>query len=516
MKMRNYCCHVAMTPGVADPTHTPSNTCNQQKNISNHKQMSIVCAFFLIHIIIPIVGGDIIVNQYFPLLNETVNIKQYRDLAALGNWAAPIPENGIEGWLVHAEPKNACLPLRRATTPPGWISRPWIVLARRHNCSFDEKARHAQNAGYSAIIIHNVGSNEAIAMSGSEDVFIPVVSMGEFDAADLDQYNINVSPYFQIMITDFIDFRWLEKYLWPFFGLVTGCFFCMGLYLLIKWLIERRRVRRIVSRRRLSEKQLKKIPTKKFKKGDAYEICAICLEDYEENEKLRILPCNHAYHTKCVDPWLTKSRKSCPVCKRKILTKKEKKREEQREAREERERQEGGEEREEEESERESSAEDSEEHEAEAETQPLLQEPVASLSLVARVRRFFRRGNTIEVEVDDGQGEADARERSGGQRSSYGSLATNNPRLDPVNSQIEAAEQHLQQHLSSHLQHLPQDEDLQHHAQQHAQQLGTTVQATVHVEVHDDEEDGASSSSGSSHDVIGPYTVNTDSTQEIV
>ena len=40
-------------------------------------------------------------------------------------------------------------------------------------------------------------------------------------------------------------------------------------------------MQRIASRRRLSTKQLNKIPTKKFKKGDAYEVCAICLEDYQ-------------------------------------------------------------------------------------------------------------------------------------------------------------------------------------------------------------------------------------------
>jgi len=125
------------------------------------------------------------------------------------------------------------------------------------------------------------------------------------------QGNMNV-----VRITDNAPFD-INAYLLPFAIVVGICFIIMLGIMVFKCIQDRRRERR----HRLPKSSLKKIPTKKFVAGDEahYETCCICLDDYVIGDKLRILPCDHAYHIKCIDPWLLKNKRVCPQCRKKVF-----------------------------------------------------------------------------------------------------------------------------------------------------------------------------------------------------
>ncbi|CAI5795670.1 RING finger protein 122 isoform X1 [Lacerta agilis] len=58
-------------------------------------------------------------------------------------------------------------------------------------------------------------------------------------------------------------------------------------------------------------------------KGDARKLnlhgqtCAVCLEDFKVKDELGVLPCQHAFHRKCLVKWL-EVRCVCPMCNKPI------------------------------------------------------------------------------------------------------------------------------------------------------------------------------------------------------
>ena len=66
----------------------------------------------------------------------------------------------------------------------------------------------------------------------------------------------------------------------------------------------------------LTSEQIDNLPNKRFKKEKNREFfqCIICMEEFQEKEKVKALPCAHIFHINCIKQWLLKQ-KTCPFCK---------------------------------------------------------------------------------------------------------------------------------------------------------------------------------------------------------
>lgn len=275
---------------------------------------------FLILVAIPSIHCDVIIE--FAKNHSVLRIIE-DDAARFG---ANLPTKGLLGRVVPASPIYACTAIE---PPPTNVSLPtghgWISIIKRgsgddkqhkDDCTFQAKVERAMKANYSAVIVFNNENNAIISMGGDKNDLIPSVFVGKKDGERIiAKYNYVMSE-FVVKLTDDTPFD-INNYLLPFAIVVGICFIIMLAIMIFKCVQDRRRE----YRHRLPKSSLKKIPTKKFCAGDEvhYETCCICLDDYVVGDKLRILPCDHAYHVKCIDPWLLKNKRVCPQCRKKVF-----------------------------------------------------------------------------------------------------------------------------------------------------------------------------------------------------
>ncbi|KIY47721.1 hypothetical protein FISHEDRAFT_74387 [Fistulina hepatica ATCC 64428] len=50
-------------------------------------------------------------------------------------------------------------------------------------------------------------------------------------------------------------------------------------------------------------------------KSSCAERCLVCLDEYEPDDELRIMNCQHGFHKRCVDRWLETGKNNCPACR---------------------------------------------------------------------------------------------------------------------------------------------------------------------------------------------------------
>nr|KYP51029.1 E3 ubiquitin-protein ligase RNF167 family [Cajanus cajan] len=241
------------------------------------------------------------------------------------NFAPTIKGSGEYGVLYLAEPLDACTELTNKVEQLPNTSSPFALVVRG-GCSFEEKVRRAQMAGFKAVIVYdNEDGGVLVAMAGnSAGIRIHAVFVSKASGEILKKYAGLTNVEIWLIPT-------FENSAWSIMAISFISLLAMSAVLATCFFVRRHRIRRERPRASLvrefhgmSSRLVKAMPSLIFtavlEDNCTSRTCAICLEDYCVGEKLRILPCCHKFHAACVDSWLTSWRTFCPVCKRDART----------------------------------------------------------------------------------------------------------------------------------------------------------------------------------------------------
>ncbi|KAI4389375.1 hypothetical protein MLD38_001607 [Melastoma candidum] len=240
-------------------------------------------------------------------------------------FAPTVRPSGVRGTLYLAEPLDACAELTSKADHRVNGGSPFVLVVRG-GCSFWDKVRRAQEAGFVAVVVYNDEDyGHLVAMSGSSaGIKVHAVFVSRSSGELLKEY-IGPTDVKLLILPSSIYSAWsvmaiLFIFLLAMSGILATYFIVRRLR--IRW--ESPRAHHDRQFHGMSSHLVKAMPSLVFtsvlEENSTSQSCAICLEDYIVGEKLRILPCCHKFHVLCVDAWLTSWRTFCPVCKRDART----------------------------------------------------------------------------------------------------------------------------------------------------------------------------------------------------
>ncbi|KAI8367649.1 uncharacterized protein BYT42DRAFT_586986 [Radiomyces spectabilis] len=233
-------------------------------------------------------------------------------LAAFGPRLLSEEEGGLTGYLVAPSSEADRYGCEVVTPPCG----NWIALIERGECSFVDKVRAMQASGALAVVVgdrHYNGWVTMYAPGDTSDVHIPSVFVAQHQfQALLHLSELFKEPMAVRMVKD-------DILSWPLLDMLLVVVLSPAVMMLCIYLTWRLRQRQRRKQELAPSDFVTKLPLRSFRReklGDTdHAECAICLEDYVDDDTLRTLPCKHEFHAECVDAWLTSHKKFCPICK---------------------------------------------------------------------------------------------------------------------------------------------------------------------------------------------------------